>query len=242
MLERFNTQQFITEAKTNSLNKICDIYSPELYFHGTARFGPVSTYTPEDEDFFLINTPKDPNMDRLRSSFKYGIVSRSFTNRIRVPYSSNFGDHDSYGKISLTRGENDPLLWAASYGIIGATRFDANVKISVEDVFVFIVSKSLKTEPLDGDEFRRKLRVRQKDFEGIVFLDGENTPAGQIPGRSSVDFNSASHEEIIDTITTEMLDVYRDRPELAIPIYGISGDLYWPKRVSYEEIKQGRIN
>jgi hypothetical protein len=35
-----------------------------------------------------------------------------------------------------------------------------------------------------------------------------------------------------------MLDVFKDRANLLLPIYDLVGNLLWPKQMSYEEVKK----
>lgn len=85
-------------------------------------------------------------------------------------------------------------------------------------------------------------RVAPRFFRGIVFgepagpVNPEETKKGpwRIPKDTRPEAIAKRAEEIIFAI----LNAYKDKPELLIPVYDIYGNLWWPKKMKYEEIKK----
>ena len=59
-------------------------------------------------------------------------------------------------------------------------------------------------------------------------------PKGVSSKWNTVENNSKRANEI----TSIMLKIYKGKEELLIPIYDFRGNLWWPKRMSYEEVKK----
>jgi hypothetical protein len=84
-------------------------------------------------------------------------------------------------------------------------------------------------------------RVAPRVFTGVVFecdfsRNGENDAY-------EIDYDNLNAEEQHKVDTTAhklmktMLRVYKDKPELLVPIYNINGDMYWPQRMKYADVK-----
>ena len=67
--------------------------------------------------------------------------------------------------------------------------------------------------------FALPYRVAPRRFNGIVI-------------------NNCNDERLIPMVKGNMLEIYKDKPELMLPIYNMDGDLLWPKQMPYKEIKK----
>lgn len=88
-------------------------------------------------------------------------------------------------------------------------------------------------------------RVSPRFFKGIVFrLDREITPT-EIKSRC-YDSNqeiTEEHDEVkiqkrVDEIVSRMRSGVGSREDRLVPVYDIHGNLWWPKRMSYDEVKR----
>ncbi len=50
--------------------------------------------------------------------------------------------------------------------------------------------------------------------------------------------NPAACEAIAKKLVSLQMQIYKDKPQLLLPIYDTDGNMWWPKQMSYEEIKK----
>ena len=87
------------------------------------------------------------------------------------------------------------------------------------------------------DGFVLSPRISPRRLQGLVFTgdEGQTSDVDRPPLRPST---PQEMQERANEIISVMLDVYRDQPELLIPVYDANGNLYWPKKMDYEAVKQ----
>jgi len=84
--------------------------------------------------------------------------------------------------------------------------------------------------------------IRNGQAQGIVILD--TPPSGirfydrRIVISKCVDFNSTTTQEAVRVYVQEMLFIYKDTPNLCVPVYGLSGSIYWPFEAKYSDLKR----
>jgi len=70
-------------------------------------------------------------------------------------------------------------------------------------------------------------RIPPRLFRGIfIWSEGES------------EWGRKATREKVGGVVTTMLDVFKDRANLLLPIYDLVGNLLWPKQMSYEEVKK----
>jgi hypothetical protein len=102
---------------------------------------------------------------------------------------------------------------------------------------------SIQGDSANGSQFGFFVtsRVAPRFFTGVVFecdfSRNDDSDAYEI----DYDNLSAEEQHIVDTtaqkLAATMLKVYKDKPELLVPIYNVNGDMYWPQRMKYADVK-----
>lgn len=80
------------------------------------------------------------------------------------------------------------------------------------------------------------LLIKHGFIQGITVLDIEQKkhPAISV----GVDFKNSTTYETVDIVVQEMLSIYKGKTDLRIPVYGLSGSLYWPDEMTYREVQK----
>lgn len=112
--------------------------------------------------------------------------------------------------------------------------------------------------------FKLSPRVAPRNFMGVIFcmireITDENEYKAKIErmikerkieagrgfsqkDREQYKYSEETRSQILvkraKQIAEEMISSYSDRPALLIPIYDFNGNLFWPKQMSYEEVKE----
>lgn len=87
--------------------------------------------------------------------------------------------------------------------------------------------KNNKLLPSNEYGYTLSHRIAPRLFKGLVFrLD-----------RWEKD-DTEKKEKLFSEVLETMLNVYKEKPGLLIPIYDSSGNMWWPKQMSYEEVKK----
>lgn len=228
------TPNFITLAEQAAMDKVMDVYKSSFLKHALCRFGPEGTM----------------KTDRLKGIFKYGIISKDFARRIRVDYASNF--HDQYNDKGVSvlvpeRFISDAIGVAIRIQIW--ERYDT--KVPIENVLVFLIKPNLDTYDtpraayMHLKERPEKLvayRIPQGSLQGIVIIDSKKTSDSeglysQVQCQENIEWDSSTPLNTTKLIVKEMLSAYEHNPSFAIPVYGTSGALYWPRQMSYQEVQ-----
>lgn len=87
-----------------------------------------------------------------------------------------------------------------------------------------------------GDWFRKPETGSRFDFKAPKFT-GFVTPYRVAPRSLNGVIINSTNQEIINNYCETMIKVDKDKPERLMPVYNTSGDLLWPQRMSYEEVK-----
>lgn len=94
----------------------------------------------------------------------------------------------------------------------------------------------------DSDQgFILSPRIPPKRMLGIVFKADEGQTSESWEGLDRNPYLPPTAQELeqrAGEIAQVMLEVYKDRPDFLLPIYDADGNLYWPKKMDHETIKQ----
>lgn len=222
-------------AAHEALKKVTDIYNFSLLKHGLYRFDSEG----------VVKT------DRFKGILKYGIISQAFAKRIRADYVRNYDDPENLKGVSVLMPETfiSDALGAAIISQRGE-RYDA--KFPIENILVLLINPNLNTYSTPGvtihtnTEEPEKLvayRIPQRLLQGIVIIDSKKTSDSeglysQFPCQENIDWDSSTPPNTTELIVKEMLEAYKNSPSLAIPVYGASGALFWPKQMTYQEVQK----
>ncbi len=99
------------------------------------------------------------------------------------------------------------------------------------------------------EEIRKELAKRKKSYEGykkrgkpFYYPQISESYFDEEKERNYVKFMGTKEDENylphVKKLTQAMMDVDKDKPERLIPIYDVYGNLWWPKQMSYEEVKK----
>lgn len=213
---------FRLTAEQAAMSKLTDINSTPLYKHSFARFVSGT----EDVD--------GNEVDRLSTCLKYGLMSEDLASKIGIPYQRNFQhlpEEKRTGpeEISLARTHTtikESMMWAilAEHG---------KGIIPKDNIYILLISPDIDVRLRPGNlEARKKRSVSPRRFQGIVII-------GDRPKLENawVDYDSSNSRKTIENTVSLMLGTYKKHPELALPLYDVSGALLWPKKLSYEEVR-----
>ena len=221
-------------AENEALKKATDIYCSSLLKHGLYRL--------ELED--------GVKTDRLKGILKYGIISQAFAKRIRADYVKNYHDQQNLKGVSVLMPETF-ISDAIGFAINSQIRERYDVKLPIENILVLLINPNLNTYSTPSSaghtntEEPEKLvvyRIPQRFFHGIVIIDSKKTSDSeglysQVPCQENIEWGSSTPLNTTELIVKEMLAAYKNNPSLAIPVYGSSGALYWPRQMSYQEVQ-----
>lgn len=214
------TPDFVAVAEQAAMDKVMDIHNGFSLKHSFARFGH-----------------RDQLIDRLQGILINGIVAEKFAKKTRIPSGRNWADPVNKNGISLTKNS----VWDAfGHAIMTVTRLEPTSKIQRENIYVILIEDYIAVKPRfrSTGEVLRENRISPRLFKGIVFMDhviDEKDPFGSY-GWNGVDYKTSSVEQTADIISQAILSVCKN-PNLAIPVYGISGSLYWSRKMSYQEVQ-----
>lgn len=80
------------------------------------------------------------------------------------------------------------------------------------------------------------LLIKHGFIQGITVLDREPKKHPMIS--VGVDFKNSTTQETVDIVVQEMLSICKGNTDLRIPVYGLSGSLYWPDEMTYREVQK----
>ena len=226
---------FETVAEQTTMHKVIDIHKAQLLKHGFVRFGPMVV---QKNNIFYFHDNKDledSSVDRLRGILLYGLVAAKLAKRARIPISRNWSDPINESGISLTGG-SESIRNSFELAIVATTHFrdDVPSKIPHENLYVVIINPNVDTVAARSGELIKRHRIPPRFFNGIIILDRVIRDSMHVSRH--VDFESSSVQQTVRTVLSTMTSTCKS-PNLAIPIYGISGSLYWPRQMSYEEVQ-----
>jgi hypothetical protein len=234
---------FMKVAEQAAMEKVIDIHQAKALKHSfvtscppafKATFNDTRRITPSSED-------------TLRQILHVGLIAENFAKKARIPIKRNFKDPANETNVSLS---DSGVSLTESFRIsVIAILYNALThghgypydysEIPRENVYIILVeNKPYANAKKKPEERLAKNRVSPKFFKGIVFIDGAREEQLSRTLHDGIDFKSATTQETVDIITKKMLPIYRERPNLCIPVYGLSGDLYWPKEMSYQEVQE----
>lgn len=227
------THDFVAVAEQSAMHKVEDIHLGMFYKHCFVRFGPLVIRNNANS----VRDNKevaDQKVDRLEGVLRYGIVAENFAKRIGIPISRNYSDFRNKTIVSLCRPV-DPLDAAFSVGIKAAVQLEY-IKVPRENIYTVLIKNRYPV--YETDESEAKIRIAPRFFMGIVIMD--NTDVQWLVEGYGIRINleSATTQETVDKVVEKLQFIYKDKPNLFIPIYGLSGGLYWPRQMSYQEVQK----
>lgn len=77
--------------------------------------------------------------------------------------------------------------------------------------------------------------IKSGRVQGIVLID--RAPSNRVIISKCIDFKSSTTKEAVGKTVQEMLSTYRESPNLCVPVYGLSGWIYWPFEADYKSLK-----
>lgn len=220
---------FEIAAEQAAMNKVMDIHNALLLKHSFLRFG-VPIYERDFNGEVRIVSPEE---DRLKRILKEGLIFENFAKRCGFTINRNWLDPVNKTKVSLANIDAtlEQSFWAGIWVAIGSS---FNINIPREGICTILVENKPYIKRNPGEKLATN-RVNPRFFKGIVILDQKLSNSHR-PVR--VDLKSTIAEETAGIIVDEMLSINRDRPNRCIPVYGLSGSLYWPRQMSYQEVQK----
>lgn len=212
---------FLAVAKQSAREKVADIMGDSFYAHGFTRFGPYwsksgSEFAPQPEEI-------DPSIDRLRGNLKHGILSFESAKRREIKLSRNWNDQVNKDHVSLINKYPGSYIDALGIAVTAARGNNSGIAIPDGELWALLVDPDLETHDADNQAI---------DYRAV--LRRWRVPRGRLCGLVNSDL--VSNPAVVDEAVDLMLDVYAKRPKLFLPIYDISGDLYWPEYVPSDKI------
>lgn len=231
---------FTEKAQKVAIDKVTDIHNDLLLKHSFLRFGvPIFERNISTQGKIIYQ-----DEDRLYSILNEGLISENFAKRIGRNLIRNWGDYANKSGVSLT---NEHVGMDVSFHIvvspairhISALREYYNINLEnvrVEDLFIILVENKPYYNRSDFQKLAKN-RVSPRFFKGIVILD-QRLPFIYFDQDQSIIFNDTTAETAVDIAVETMLSVNLQKPNLCVPVYGLSGALYWPRQMSYEEVQK----
>jgi len=216
-----------TEINSIALSKVKDIniFGYSSFTHGFKR-------TVIDDEV---------KYNRLEGILKYGLLSSEFAERVGINVVSNWDIKSD--RVSANYPSNEAIFEAFGYAVWGSKPYAD----STEDLCTLLIQSDeyYKKYPynnrIQGGPMRNEsvwnLRISPRNFEGIVLAD--------IPFNTGVEeldtLTISPIENLLDKVVSTMKRVTRTKPEYSIPIYGTSGNVYWPEKIPYSQIRVKRF-
>jgi len=141
---------------------------------------------------------------------------------------------DTYKNLVKRKGDIYPLLEKNHryYGVDVNGLYDNNLTrmnlTSIEDVH-----RVEDIKPVETWGFVTSTRIAPRFFKGIIL--GDETYES---GKGMVSRNPNELQKQVNIYKEKMFNIYKNSPDLFLPIYSTNGNLLWPKQMSYEEVKK----
>lgn len=158
-------------------------------------------------------------IEKLQKILKTGIYSSSFATRVN--------DSDYLSQFTPPTGHDDKFVYVAPLN-------PAWPRGEIDKVVGVVVDAA----PSGYTEFTANLRITPRQFIGLVLVD-------KVPPRQ-IDFYNNRMEILLERaknaikLLRKKSFIERQVKEFEavnhLPIYGTSGDMYWPRRMNHEEI------
>lgn len=156
----------------------------------------------------------------LPKALNRGLYSGKFAARI--------GDSE-YGRGMAVTGKplsNEKYVWLNS-------EIGKNYSYSRDKDVIGILIEGTESH-LPGVE-TALLRIAPRKFVGVVILDDYNNP------QTRVDFpNPEELRRSVDSRIEEVKTILAET-NMSLPIYGSTGNLYWPQRINHDQIVSGSL-
>lgn len=181
-------------------------------------------------------------VDRLPEILQDGVVSRKFAKRIGGYHSARWVrdlEHKTVyvGKL-LEEGDLERSALIITHPGEATQVATIILKPEVER----------KSKKVTDAEFHVRHRLAPEYFDGIAV--GASQEAEEImhydyiPQREAIK-SLTNARKLIEGLKKEALQLmkklYEDHPEKFLPIYDLAGNLLWPRRMSHEQIKEGKL-
>lgn len=219
----FTPLQEITTPEKAAMGKITDIHNKPFYKHSFPRFA----YQDQTQT------------DRLALALRHGLISEDLASELGIPYPRNFkklfeGKTRETVEVSLSSLDTtilDSLTWA------GAAELTSGRPPIKDNLYTLLIDADIIVKKFPGsDETRFKRGLPSSKFKGLVII-GDQVPP-QLHRAINIDFSENDTNKTLEEAVQVMHEAYRERPELVLPIYDIAGNLLWPNKLSYDDIKQ----
>lgn len=214
-----------------ALKKVEDIHQPEFSKHSFVRFGHLVLEGGVNSVSGNENAVNTGN-DRLDSILRYGLIAENFANRVGLPISRNWSDPANKTSISLSDHDTsveDSFMTAT----IPSTRNRLG-RIPRQNVYVLLIEN--RYPYTEFPEQVANARISLRFFRGIVIIDGAGEDVSQRL-RERIDFTTSTTQDTVNIVLEKMQPICTSKPTLSFPIYGLSGSLYWPRKMSYQEVQ-----
>lgn len=245
------TQEIIStqDAEKTALKKVTDIYNTPLYKHAFNR-NPVD-YDLDETGLLPKKHTINTSVDRLKGIITSGLVSDTAADSMGQSISKNYSDPNNNEHVSLHHPDNVKVDEAFGSAL---PPFDALKRAVIErqplqmptakEVFVVLVNAGVTpSDFMNGkrgisvNEVLKEDQIHPEDFEGIVIID---KPLNNSSTGTQFYDDELHPEELATEIAELQRNAYGADTAKYFPVYGNSGDLYWPKKMSYEEIQETR--
>ena len=90
---------------------------------------------------------------------------------------------------------------------------------------------------LTEEEIEDHLERERRSYEQYTKLKSFDEERARVRLKETKIRDKNSESEQVEQITVIMKEVYRGKENLLLPIYDISGNLLWPQKMTYEEVK-----
>lgn len=220
-------------AEQSAMDKVTDIHLDPTLKHSFVRFAPLVIDSENEET-------ANQKVDRLEGVLRYGLVAENFAKRIDIPISRNWHDRLNKRYVSLNH-YSQSLEYAFFLGTLNALHGSTQTQIPREGMYMILVKKGF---PLNKGfpystrgEVWAQNRIAPRFFMGIVIIDGTGEDVSQSL-RERIDFTTSSTQDTLTMVLEKMQSICKNKLSLFFPIYGLSGSLYWPRKMSYQEVQK----
>lgn len=225
------TPDFVAVAGQAALKKVENIHKPIFSKHSFVHYSPLvlagGTNSVSDKEN-VVNT----GIDRLDNILRYGLIAENFAKRVGLTISRNW--RDPVNKTSISLSDPDASVEDSFMTATIPSIRDRLGWIPRQNVYVLLIEN--KYPYTEFPEQVAETRISLRFFRGIVIIDGEGEDVSQRL-RERIDFTTSTTQDTVNIVLEKMQPICRSKPTLSLPIYGLSGSLYWPRYMNYQEVQ-----
>lgn len=246
MSELGSSELILQPAEQRAMEKVVDIYNTPLLKHTFLRHN--AQFDIEDRHLPSVDRRESSN-DRLQGILQHGLISDIEADEGNVVFSRNWGDPNNNAGVSVFTEDasfdfvgiqaGPPLETILKAKAVG----EEQRKIPAEEAFAILIDPKQEEYKSGRTKIERVYpRIPRNSFKGIVIFDNSEYIAKGF-GKRFFDPANFNAEELINELVKLMKECFGDNNDLYLPIYGFFGNLYWPKRMTKQEIdKMGNKN